>query len=87
MADSDSSEFFDEDDVLTDDDVFKPGFLDEDDDEFFQTLDEERADYYGEYEKRHQIDVISNNQLPNQVIKIELNPDGSVKRVSRQFKR
>ena len=87
LADNDSSEFFDEDDVLTDDDVFKPGFLDEEDDEFFQTLDEERDDYYGEYEKRHQIDVISNNQLPNQVIKIELNPDGSVKRVSRQFKR
>ena len=86
LADNDSSEFFDEDDVLTDSDVFKPGFLDEDDDEFFQNLDEERADYYNEYEKRHQIDVISNNQLPNQVIKIELNPDGSVKRITREFK-
>lgn len=87
LANNDSSEFFDEDDVLTDSDVFKPGFLDEEDDEFFQNLDEERIDYYEEYEKQHQIEVISNNQLPNQVIKIELNPDGSVKRVSRQFKR
>ena len=87
LADNDSGDFFDEDDVLTDSDVFKPGFLDEEDDEFFQNLDEERADYYGEYEKRHHVEVISNNQLPNQVIKIELNPDGSVKRVSRQFKR
>ena len=56
------------------------------DDEFFQNLDKEMADYYGEYEKRHQVNVISNTQLPNQVIKIELNPDGTVKKVSREFK-
>ena len=84
--DNDSSEFFDEDDVLTDDDVFKPGFLDEEDDEFFKTLDEERPDHYEEFEKRQVINVVSNNQLPNQVVKIEINPDGSIKRVSRQFK-
>ena len=35
-------EFFDENDVVTDNDEFKPGFFDEDDDEFFKTLDEER---------------------------------------------
>ena len=29
---------------------------------------------------------IPNNQLSNQVIKIELNPDGSVKRIFREFK-
>ena len=86
LVDDDSSEFFDEDDVLTDDDVFKPGFLDEEDDEFFKTLDEERPDHYEEFEKRQVINVVSNNQLPNQVVKIELNPDGSIKRVSRQFK-
>ena len=87
LIDNDSSEFFDEDDVVTDSDVFKPGFLDEDDDEFFQTLDEERTDYYEEYEKQHQMDVISNTQLPNQVIKIEISPDGSVKRIYREFKK
>ncbi|WP_405268247.1 Mov34/MPN/PAD-1 family protein [Methanobrevibacter sp.] len=86
LADNDPSGFFDEDDVLTDSDEFKPGFLDEEDDEFFQNLDKERADYYGEYEKRHQVNVISNTQLPNQVIKIELNPDGTVKKVFREFK-
>lgn len=86
LADYDSSEFFDEDDVLTDSDVFKPGFLDEEDDEFFQNLDEEKIDHYKEFEKRQVVDVISNNQLPNRVVKIELNPDGSVKRVFREFK-
>lgn len=86
LTDNDPSEFFDEDDVLTDSDEFKPGFLDEEDDEFFKNLDEERVDHYGNFEKQHQINVISNNQLPNQVVKIELNPDGSVKRVYREFK-
>ncbi|WP_407453311.1 Mov34/MPN/PAD-1 family protein [Methanobrevibacter sp.] len=86
LMDNDLIEFFDEDDVLKDSDEFKPGFLDEEDDEFFQHLDEERSDYYGNYEKQHQINVISNNQLPNQVVKIEINPDGTVKRVHREFK-
>ena len=79
-------DFFDESDVLTDDDEFKPGFLYEDDDEFFKNLDEERVDHYNEFEKRQVINVVSNNQLPNQVVKIEINPDGSVKRVYREFK-
>ena len=72
-------DFFDEDDVLTDNDEFKPGFLDEDDDEFFKNLDEERVDHYAEFENR-------NNIPHNQVIKIELNSDGSVKRIYREFK-
>ena len=74
-----TDDFFDEDDVLTDSDEFKPGFLDEDDDEFFQTLDEERVNRYDEFENRNRISH-------NQVIKIELNSDGSVKRIYREFK-
>ena len=77
-------DFFDESDVVTDDDVFKPGFFDEEDDKFFKTLDEERKDHYEEYEKRHQVEVISNNQMPRRVIMIELNPDGSVKKISKK---
>lgn len=72
-------DFFDEDDVLTDSDEFKPGFFDEDDDEFFKNLDEERVDHYNEFENRNTIHH-------NQVIKIELNSDGSVKRIYREFK-
>ena len=86
-------DFFDESDVVTDSDDFKPGFFDEDDDEFFKTLDEERKDYYddferrnqyGDFEKRPQVEVISNTQMPKQVIRIELNPDGSVKKISKK---
>lgn len=87
LLDNDIIEFFDEDDVLTDSDEFKPGFLDEEDDEFFQNLDEEKVNSYENFEKQHRINVISNTQLPNQVIKIELNPDGTVKRVHREFKK
>jgi hypothetical protein len=81
LVDDDSGDFFDEDDVLKDDDEFKPGFLDEADDEFFKTLDEEPVNHYAEYEKRNQI-----NRSNNQVIKIEINPDGTIKRISREFK-
>lgn len=89
-------DFFDESDVLTDDDEFKPGFFDESDDEFFKTLDDTRENYYAEYEKKHQINntpkpqspteinIMSNNQLQNQVIMIELNPDGSVKKITKK---
>lgn len=84
--DNDPDEFFDESDVVTDSDKFKPGFLDEKDDEFFKTLDEERKNDYEEFERQNQREVLSNNQLPNQVIKIELNPDGSVKRISKEFR-
>lgn len=94
LKENNTDDFFDESDVLTDDDEFKPGFFDEDDDEFFQTLDETRPDYYSEYEKRHQINnqpsaqinIMSNTQLPHQVIRIELNPDGSVKKISKNKK-
>lgn len=78
LADEDSGEFFDESDVVTDNDEFKPGFFDEEDDEFFKSLDEEREYHYDEFEKR--------NQMNHQVIKIELNPDGSIKRISKEFK-
>jgi hypothetical protein len=97
LNENNPDDFFDENDVVTDDDEFKPGFFDEDDDEFFQTLDEERVDRYGEYERQHQPRVISNTQIPNQVniisntqmpqqkvIRIELNPDGSVKKISKK---
>lgn len=78
LVDEDSREFFDEGDVVSDDDVFKPGFLDEEDDEFFKSLDDEKKYHYDEFEKQ--------NQLKNQVIKIELNSDGSIKRISKEFK-
>ena len=86
LVDDNPDEFFDESDVLTENDEFKPGFFDEDDDEFFQSLDEERENRYEEYEKRNQMEIISNTQLPNHVIKIELNADGSIKRISKEFK-
>jgi hypothetical protein len=54
------------------------------DDEFFKTLDEERTNNYEEYEKRNRVEVISNTQMPTHVIKIELNPDGSVKKISKK---
>ncbi len=88
LVDDNPDDFFDESDVVTDDDEFKPGFFDEKDDEFFKNLndEEEHINHYEQFEKRNQINVISNTQMPNHVIKIELNPDGSVKRVSREFK-
>ncbi len=73
-------DFFDEDDVLKEDDEFTPGFFDEEDDEFFKTLDEEHVNHYEEFEK-------SQMGGANQVIRIEINPDGTVKKVSREFKR
>ena len=92
LKQDDVDDFFDEDDVVTDSDEFKPGLLDEDDDEFFQDMDETPINHYEEFERQNQINqqpeinVISNTQLPNQVIRIELNSDGSVKKVSKEFK-
>ena len=86
----DVDEFFDESDVVTDRDEFKPGFFDEEDDEFFKTLDEERENYYDESEMKNRFDrkphveVISNTQMPKRVIKIELNPDGTVKKIDKK---
>lgn len=82
LVDDNPDDFFDEDDVLTDSDEFEPGFFDEDDDEFFKNLDEEKVDHYEEFERRNGL----NNQAQNSVIKIELNNDGGVKRIFREFK-
>ena len=79
LVEDNSADFFDEDDVLKEDDEFKPGLLDEADDEFFTTGDT-FVDHYQEYEKNH----LNRN---NEVIKIEINPDGSVKRISLEFKK
>ena len=87
---NDVDEFFDESDVVTDRDEFKPGFFDEEDDEFFKTLDEERENYYDESEMKNRFDrkphveVISNTQMPKRVIRIELNPDGTVKKIDKK---
>jgi len=78
LLDDDFEDFFDEEDLITDSDEFKPGFFDEDDDEFFRSLDEERSSHQNE----NQV-----SELPNQVIKIEINPDGSIKKTSREFKK
>lgn len=86
MVDDNIDEFFDEDDVVTDKDEFKPGLLDEKDDKFFKSLDDEKINRYDDFERRNQVNVISNTQLPSQVIKIELNSDGSVKKISKEFK-
>ena len=81
LVDDDIDEFFDEDDVLKDSDEFKPGFLDEADDEFFKTGDT-FVDHYKEFEENY-----LNADKNNQVVRIELNPDGSVKRIVRQIKK
>lgn len=86
LVDDNTDDFFDESDVVTDSDVFKPGLLDEKDDKFFKTLDEERKNYYEEYERKHPVNIPVNSGQ-NQVIKIELNADGSVKRITREFKK
>lgn len=86
LVDDNPDDFFDESDLLDDNDEFKPGLLDEDDDEFFKTLDDEKVDHYREYERKNQINIISNTQLPSQVITIELNSDGSVKKISKNKK-
>ena len=86
LIDDDTDDFFDESDVVTDRDDFQPGFFDEEDDEFFKTLDDERKNHYDDYERQHQVEVISNTQMPGNVIRIELNPDGSVKKISNEKK-
>ncbi|MBP3790683.1 MAG: Mov34/MPN/PAD-1 family protein [Methanobrevibacter sp.] len=86
LNENNPDDFFDESDVLTDDDEFKPGFFDEDDDEFFRTLDEPHVDHYSEFERRNQVNIMSNTQMPGHVIRIELNPDGSVKKIEKSKK-
>lgn len=87
LVDEDTKDFFDESDIVTDSDKFEPGFFDEKDDKFFKSLDEERKNYYEDFEKQHQVQIISNTQMPStNVIRIELNPDGSVKKISKNKK-
>lgn len=76
LVDDNSDEFFDESDVVRDDEVFKPGLLDEKDDEFFKTINEKPASHYDE-----------NNMEPNQVIRIELGRDGKIERIIRENKK
>lgn len=83
LNENNPDEFFDESDVVTDDDVFKPGFFDEEDDEFFKTLDEKPVNHYAEFERQNS-QQINIPPSPNQVIRIELNPDGSVKKIIRK---
>ena len=78
LIENNEEDFFDESDVLTDDDEFKPGFLDESDDEFFKSLDEEKTNHYEKFEKA--------NQMQNQTINIVINSDGTVKKIYREFK-
>lgn len=85
LVDDDHDEFFDASDVVTDDDVFKPGFFDEEDDEFFKTLDDEKTNHYEEFERQNRVEIISNTQMP-QSIRIELNPDGSVRKIIKKEK-
>lgn len=86
LVEDKTDDFFDEDDVLNENDEFKPGILDESDDEFFNFDEDEKINYYDDYEKQNQLNILSNNQMPNKVIKIELNPDGTVKKISKEFK-
>ncbi|MBQ2636236.1 MAG: Mov34/MPN/PAD-1 family protein [Methanobrevibacter sp.] len=76
LVDDNSDEFFDESDVVRDDEVFKPGLLDEKDDEFFKTINEKPASHYDK-----------NNMEPNQVIRIELGRDGKIERIIRENKK
>lgn len=79
LVDDDPDEFFDESDVVRDDEVFKPGLLDEKDDEFFKTINEKPSDDYSEFEN-HQLE-------PNQVIRIQLDRDGKIEKISKEFKK
>lgn len=88
MVDDDAFEFFDEDDVLNDDDEFKPGFLDEKDDEFFRgdDDDEKGLDAYEKYENRRNNRVIIDvNELSkNNTINIEIDKNGNVRRIYKK---
>ncbi len=76
LVDDNSDEFFDESDVVRDDEVFKPGLLDEKDDEFFKTINEKPANHFDE-----------NNLKPNHVIRIELGRDGKIEKIYREYKK
>ena len=79
-------EFFDEDDVLKDDDEFKPGFLDEDDDEFFKSDEDEKGmDAYNEYENRNRNRItITPNDIKANLVMIKIDKDGNVRKVYKK---
>lgn len=79
-------EFFDEDDVLKDDDEFKPGFLDEDDDEFFNSDEDEKGmDAYKEYENRNKNRVtITPEDIRANLVMIKIDNDGNVQKVYKK---
>lgn len=79
LVDDNPDDFFDESDVVNDDEVFKPGLLDEKDDEFFKTINDNPSKDYDEFEE---------NQLqPNQVIRIQIGSDGKIEKISKEFKK
>ena len=86
MAEDDDYEFFDEDDVLKDDDEFKPGFLDEKDDEFFKTDGEEKGlEAYENYENRNRNRItITPDDLSNNLVRIEIDGNGNVRKVYKK---
>ena len=88
MIEDDDYEFFDEDDVLRDDDEFKPGFFDESDDEFFKTdSDEKGLDAYNEYENRNhnrnQI-TITPDDLSKNLVRIEIDGNGNIRKIYKK---
>ena len=89
MFDEDIDDFFDESDVLKEGEVIKPGFFDED-----ANFDDTPNTAYEEYERRQNpqknIKIISNSSLQpiiisgNDSIKIELDENGNIKKVSKK---
>lgn len=80
LIDDDELDIFDEDDIVNDNDDFKPGFFDEEDDEFFKTLDDEKSDEYSKYENNHI------TASPNEVLFIQIDKNGNIKNVTRKPK-
>lgn len=77
------NEFFDEDDVLKDDDEFKPGFFDEKDDEFFKD-DDEITDAYSDYENMNNNEIIIDlDDLTTGSIEIQIDENGNVRKIRK----
>lgn len=89
MFEDDIDDFFDENDVLKEGEVIKPGFFDED-----ANFDDTPNTAYEEYEKRQKptnnIKIISNNSLepiiiPNDAsLKIEFDENGNIKKITKK---
>ena len=79
----DDYDFFDEDDVLKDDDEFKPGLLDENDDEFFKSDgDEKGMDAYEKYENKNRNRItITSEDLSNNLVRIEIDGNGNIRKI------